>query len=96
MQIPLRNPTHFFPHKIVKFIGYIALSGLTFGDFIVANFLTTLKRLAGVELMEKLCPGELNLYIERVFGKVATKLDSPEQEFTKMLELVKYVIAARK
>ena len=48
--------------------------------------------------MEKLCPNELNLYINRVFGNVsATKRDLPEEEeLAKVLELVKYIIAARK
>lgn len=48
------------------------------------------------EQMNELYPNELKFYIERVFGNVAVKLDSPEQEFAKMLELVKYVVAARK
>ena len=87
----------YFPNKIQKFIGFIVPSGLTFGDLIVANFLKILKRLGDAELMEKLCPNELNQYINRVFGNVsATKRDSPEEELAKVLELVKYIIAARK
>lgn len=49
--------------------GYIVPSGLTYGDFVVVNFLSNMKTLGQPELDEKLYPSELNLYIERVHGQ---------------------------
>lgn len=49
--------------------GYIVPSGLTYGDFIVANLMCGIKFIGDPELVKKHFPVELNLYIERVTGQ---------------------------
>ena len=55
--------------QCIILIGYIAPSGLTYGDFVVANFLSGITKYTDPGLVETLFPVELKLYIERVEGQ---------------------------